>query len=82
MIVTFNTKHFPPEILAPFQVAAVTPDTFAYELMEADPRIVASAAADHRGSLTRPSLSPTEYLHSLSRNGLPGTAARLSPLAI
>jgi hypothetical protein len=76
VIVTFNTTDFPPAILTPFHVVAVEPDTFIYQLMESG--IVASAAADHRASLTRPPLSASDYLNLLIRNRLPATAAALS----
>src|SRR5579885_2309451 len=58
-IVTFNTRHFPPNILQPFGVVAVAPDTFAIGLLESG--IVVAAAADHRASLHRPPLSVPEY---------------------
>src|ERR1700682_5051434 len=34
VIVTFNTRDFPPATLAPFGVVAVEPDTFVYQLMK------------------------------------------------
>jgi hypothetical protein len=77
VIVTFNTKDFPPEILNPFQVSAVVPDSFVYQLM--DSGIVAATATEHRAALERPSLSPSEYLEALRRNGLPATAGMLHP---
>ena len=77
VIVTFNIADFPPDLLRPFGVAAVTPDTFVHDLMESG--IVVSAAAEHRASLQRPPLSPEAYLDALRRNGLPGTAAALAP---
>jgi hypothetical protein len=76
VIVTFNTADFPPDILRPFGVTTATPDTFVHQLMERG--IVVSAATEHRASLQRPPLSPSEYLDALSRNGLPGTAAALA----
>jgi hypothetical protein len=76
VIVTFNTSDFPPATLAPYRIAAVEPDTFACQLMETG--IVQAAAAEHRASLTRPSLSATEYLDALIRNRLPATAGALN----
>jgi hypothetical protein len=76
VIVTFNTTDFPPATLAPFQVVAVEPDPFVYQLMESG--IVESAAADHRSSLSRPPMTVSDYLDALVRNRLPGTAAALS----
>ena len=76
VIVTFNISDFPPAALNPFHVTAVEPDTFVYQLLESG--IVESAAADHRASLTRPTLSASEYLDALVRSRLPGTAAALT----
>src|SRR5262245_32982294 len=33
-IVTFNTRHFPAEVLNPFGIVAVSPDTFVVQLMD------------------------------------------------
>lgn len=76
VIVTYNTGDFPPNVLSPFGVAAVDPDTFVIGLM--DTGIVVSAAAEHRASLRRPPLSVAEYLDALRHGGLSGTAAALS----
>lgn len=43
VIVTFNIADFPAATLRPFGIAAVEPDTFAYQLLPSG--IVASAAA-------------------------------------
>jgi hypothetical protein len=72
VIVTFNTKDFPPEVLSPFHMAAVTPDSFVHQLM--DSGIAVATAAEHRAALTRPSLSPAAYLEALHRDGLPEIA--------
>jgi hypothetical protein len=76
VIVTFNIADFPPTALAPFRVTAVEPDIFVLQFVPSG--IVVSAAAEHRGSLTRPAFSTAEYLDALIRNGLPGTAAALT----
>jgi PIN domain len=76
VIVTFNTSDFPVEILRPFGVVAVVPDTFVIQFL--DTGIVIPAAAEHRASLRRPPLSPADYLDHLRRNGLPATAAALA----
>jgi hypothetical protein len=77
VILTFNIKDFPRATLEPFGVVAVEPDSFAYQLL--DSGIVVAAAADHRASLTRPALSPSEYLEALIRNRLPVTATSIPP---
>jgi PIN domain len=75
-IVTFNVTDFPAATLSPLGMAAVTPDTFLVQLL--DPSFVVAAAAEHRASLRRPSLSVSEYLDALRRNSLSGTAAALA----
>jgi hypothetical protein len=76
VIVTFNVADFPAEVLRPFGVTAVTPDDFVLPFLESG--IVMDTAAEHRGSLKNPPLSPKEYLDALRRNRLPNTAAALS----
>jgi hypothetical protein len=76
VIVTFNTDDFPAATLQPFGIVAVEPDTLAIQLL--DTGVVASAAAEHRASLTRPPLSTSDYLDALVRNRLPATAAALA----
>jgi hypothetical protein len=71
-----HLTDFPAAILAPFQVAAVEPDAFAFQLTATG--VVEAAAADHRASMTRPPLSASDYLDALSRNGSPGTAAAIN----
>jgi hypothetical protein len=75
-IVTFNLKDFPALVLAPFGMVAMAPDNFAMQF--ASSGLLVAAAADHRASLVRPSLSVAEYLDGLRRNGLPATAATLA----
>src|SRR5215468_5107435 len=58
VIVTFNTCDSPASVLSPFGMAVVTPDSFVAQLM--DSGIVVAAAADHRGSLSRPALSAAD----------------------
>src|SRR5262249_45182678 len=80
VIVTFNTCDSPASVLSPFGMAVVTPDSFVAQLM--DSGIVVAAAADHRGSLSRPALSAADDLEALRRNRLPGTAAALASASI
>jgi hypothetical protein len=75
-IVTFNIADFPPAILAPFSVAAIEPDGLTVAVWNSG--IVVAAAAAHRASLSRPALSPDEYLDALRRNNLPATATALA----
>jgi len=77
VIVTFNIRDFPAAVLQPFGVTALTPDDFVCRLM--DSGIVVAAAAEQRAALSRPALSPAEYLDALRRNRLPAVADALPP---
>ena len=76
VIVTFNVRDFPPDVLHPFGVEAVAPDAFLLQVLETG--IVVAAAAEHRASLSRPPFSVAEYLDALRRNRLPATAVALA----
>lgn len=77
LVVTFNLADFPEAALAPHGVRAVHPDTFACELLEADPEGFLEAVRTHRAALGNPPKGQEEYLQTLRGAGLVGTAARL-----
>lgn len=80
LIVTQNLKDFPADALAPYGIAAVDPDDFALELLDADPDGVFQAVDRQRRRLKAPSLTVEEFLRALARN-VPQFAAELSALA-
>ena len=73
-IVTFNLKHFPKPVLQLYSIETVSPDEFVSRLIREAPILVLQVANDHRLSLFRPSLSATEYIAMLERQGLSQTA--------
>jgi predicted nucleic acid-binding protein len=75
VIVTFNLKHFPEQILSEFGVVAQHPDDFVCHQFTLDSRAVCLAAAQHRASLKRTNPSVPQYLDLLQRAGLPKTVA-------
>ena len=77
VIVTFNVRDFPADVLAPFEVEAVHPDAFVLGLMEENPERVVEVMRRHRAALRRPPLSPASYLATLERAGLVETVASL-----
>jgi hypothetical protein len=79
VIVTFNTSDFPSTAVAPFGMAAESPDAFVGRLLAERADVVIAAAAEHRAALTRPPMTAAEYLDALRRNGLPNSAAALPP---
>ena len=81
LIITFNLRDFPDDILAPLGISAQHPDLFCGNLIESSPLAVVAAAFEHRQSLKRPPKGVEEYLAALERQGLPKTAARLREYA-
>jgi hypothetical protein len=77
MIVTFNIRDFPQEILKPYGIEAIHPDDFISHQLGLYPVVVCRAARQQRLSLKKPPLSIEEFLASLGRQGLPQTVASL-----
>lgn len=77
LIVTFNLKDFPAEILAGFGIEAVHPDIFLEQQFELNEGLVLRTAHRHRASLRKPPLSNREYLDTLAACGLIVTADKL-----
>jgi hypothetical protein len=79
LIVTFNLKDFPPDVLGRYRLAAQHPDDFIVDLMELHPAGVLEAAARHRRSLKNPPKTAEEYLEILAAQGLTQTVALMRP---
>ena len=77
VIVTFNTKDFPPEPLDPHGVSALHPDDLVVSLLDRHAVDVLAVMRRHRASLRRPPKSPAEYVELLRRAGLGRTANRV-----
>ena len=77
LILTFNIKDFPAELLRPYGIEACHPDPFLVDQLDLDPQTVCLAARLHRASLRTPPKSVLDYLATLNQQGLPGFAARL-----
>ncbi len=77
LIVTFNLKDFPLDVLKGYYVAAQHPDDFVFYLLDLHPAQVCQAAANHRQSLKNPPKTVDEYLDTLIRQGLTQTVALL-----
>ena len=76
-IVTFNLKDFPKTVLQPYEIEALTPDTFVFQLIQKTPDRVCRATRNHRLSLTRPPKTVDEYLATLEKQGFTRTVAFL-----
>jgi predicted nucleic acid-binding protein len=80
-IVTLNLKDFPRARLAPFGIEVLHPDDFIVAQLDLDQLTALAAFKDMRQRRQRPQESADEFAHSLERNGLVATAARLREAA-
>ena len=78
VIVTFNEKDFPADILAGFGVEAQHPDVFAENLFDLDQAAVVAAAQRQRQQLKNPPMEVDRYLDVMRRQGLTQTMKSLA----
>ena len=81
MIVTFNLKDFPKDVLNPYGIEARHPDEFLAYQLEVAPEVLCSAAKRQRVSLKNPPMNVEEYLAALERQRLPQTVSILREFA-
>jgi len=81
-IITFNMKDFPETALKEFNVEAIHPDDFVVDLFDLNAGKVLAAVAEHRASLKNPPKSPSEYLTTLSAQGLTQTVLILTQYSL
>lgn len=77
LIVTFNLRDFPLDVLASFGIVPRHPDPFVLELLDRAPGTVLAAMRAQRAGLNRPPLTSAEYIQRVENAGLPQTAGRL-----
>ncbi|GAB5100464.1 PIN domain-containing protein [Caballeronia sp. HLA56] len=78
VIVTFNERDFPNEVLSTYDVEAQHPDVFVDNLFDLDEAAVVLAAQRQRRQLRNPSLDVDRYLDILSKQGLVTTCKSLA----
>lgn len=78
VIVTFNLKDFPKDVLDTFDIEPVHPDDFIADLWDLDKAAVLEAAQRQRASLKNPPNSARQYLDKLLQQKLPETVKLLS----
>ena len=66
VIVTLNLRHFPQEIVAPFQVEAQSPDDFLTHLFYLDPQRVIEVIERQSSDLHNPPMTVSEVLNALA----------------
>lgn len=77
VIVTFNQRDFPANVLAPYGVEIQSPDVFLLHLLDLHPAQVYLALREQRGALRNPVVGPAALLHTLEQQGLPQSVLRL-----
>lgn len=77
IILTFNLRHFPATLLAPFGIVARNPDDFLCDLYAADPEAVGAVVEAARQNLSRTEPTKSEFIDTLDRQALVKFAALL-----
>lgn len=80
VIVTFNEKHFPAEVLNEFDLCTQHPDTFLRHLIDLAPSVVRARVEYAVCALRRPPIKVEEYITMIERQSLPESAAALREL--
>jgi hypothetical protein len=78
VIVTFNERDFPDEVLEGFGIEAQHPDVLVDNLFDLDQAAVVSAAQRQRHTLTHPPIDVDRYLEILLKQGMVQTCKSLS----
>jgi predicted nucleic acid-binding protein len=68
IIVTQNLKDFPPNLLAPFEVEAQSPDRFLVRLFHINRELIMQILIKQAGKLHNPSMTVPEVLATLERH--------------
>lgn len=77
VVVTYNLKDFPAEVMARHQLEAVHPDTFLLDQLDLYPQAVYRALRRQSAESTRPRLSSLQLMASFEKLELRDFAAEL-----
>lgn len=77
VIVTQNLKDFPQQVLNPYGIEAQHPDDFLSNYLNLSPGIFCAAIRKVRARLKKPPYSVSDYLATLTRQGLVVTVSEL-----
>ena len=77
VIVTLNLKDFPQELLEPYGVRVMTPDTLLLALLAAEPLATRDALEALRGSFQRPPVTWAELTERLAQVGLSSSMSEI-----
>lgn len=78
VIVTFNSRDFPEDRLAPFGIEVQHPDEFIDNLFDLDQAAVVAAAQKQRHTLKNPPIDADRHLEILLKQGLIRTVKNLA----
>lgn len=78
VIVTYNLKDFPAEILKRFEIEALHPDVFLSDIWDLDQAAVLEAVQKQRVSLKNPTYTSRELLDTLLKQRLPEIVKHLT----
>lgn len=81
VIVTANVKHFPPDLLRPVGIEAVTPDDFIADAIDVDQDVAVAVVARLRARLGNPTIDAAGLIAQFRRLNLSQTADLLEPLS-
>jgi predicted nucleic acid-binding protein len=79
VIVTLDMRHFPAEVLAPYNIEVQHPDEFIVHQLGLDRPNALSAFKSIRARYKNPAMTAAEFLDSLEKKGLAGTVSTLRP---
>ena len=71
VIVTENTKHFPPSALKPLRITAVRLDEFLLDQFDLAPTATCRTITEQAAAMRRPPVDPAQLLDRLARSGAP-----------
>lgn len=77
VIVTFNLKDFPKDILRQYEIDVQTPDVFLSHLFDLNPAVFCSAVRQQRERLKKPNHTAEELLEIFYNQGLPLIVSKL-----
>jgi hypothetical protein len=77
VVVTFNLRDFPADVLGRYGIEAQHPDDFVASLLDLNPGLVYAAVKRQLRLLRKPPVSAERLLDTFERLSLPTTVARL-----
>jgi predicted nucleic acid-binding protein len=77
VLVTFNTRDFPPASVEPYEIEVTHPDEFLLNQLDLFPEPVRLALTRQARAMLRPPMSPIDLLEALARCGVPEFAGAL-----